>query len=240
MARTANSDSGANRPALRALDSERKPPLGVLATERLREAIVFGRLKLGEAVSEDRLAALLNVSRTPVREALTALQMQGLVVIQPQRGSYVFQPTERDVADLCEFRRMVETHALRLAYAKGTSELGCDLAEAQARMEQAELNANALLAAKADEEFHNAFFAHCGNRILVESYALVSGRIGAVRFFARGSSGSREASSAGHRAIIRAIAARDLDTAETVLSKHIMNMQLHFSEALRTRAGLQA
>lgn len=219
---------------LLSIDIERKPALAAQVTERLREAIVFGQLKLGEAVSEDRLASLLNVSRTPVREALAALQLQGLIVIQPQRGSYVFQPTEQDIAELCEFRLMIETHALRLAQDRDRSATRSALERAQSAMEHAEASGDPVAAAKADADFHNALFAGCGNQILVQSYALVSGRIGAIRYFARGSAGSRKASSSGHRAIITAFAKADLAAAEAVLTTHVMNMRVHFSEALRS------
>src|SRR6185503_16160600 len=87
---------------LGAIAARRAPALASLVEERLRDAIMYGALGLGEAISEDRLATMLGVSRTPVREALTALQLQGLVVIQPQRGSFVFEPTERDLAEICE------------------------------------------------------------------------------------------------------------------------------------------
>ncbi len=204
-----------------------------MVEERIRDAIMFGELSLGEPVSEDRLANLLNVSRTPVREALTALQLQGLIVILPQRGSYVFQPTEPDIAELCEFRLMVEAHALRLAQRRAPIATLAALETAQSAMEHAEVVGDPLAAAKADAEFHNALFAGCGNQILVQSYSLVSGRVGAIRYFARGSEGSRMASSAGHRAIIRAFAKADVQAAEAALSIHVMNMRVHFGEALR-------
>ena len=218
---------------LQAFAITRKPPLAALVTDRVRDAIVFGQLKLGEAVSEDRLATLLKVSRTPVREALASLQVQGLIIIQPQRGSFVFQPAERDIAELCEFRAMLEVHALRLALTRHRDATLADLEAAQDHMETAEAAGQVQTAARADAAFHDALFSGCGNRILVQSYALVSGRIGAVRYFARGSAGSRLASSAGHRAIIDAFARADLETAQSLLTTHILNMRVHFSEALR-------
>lgn len=218
---------------LGALDVERRPALAAIVTERLRDAIVFGQLKLGEGVSEDRLATLLNVSRTPVREALTALQLQGLIAIQPQRGSYVFQPDEQDVAELCAFRLMLEVQALQLAHRRDARAVLGSLETTQDAMERAEAIGDSLAAARADAAFHNALFTHCGNRFLVQSYALVAGRIGAVRYFARGSAGSRSASGAGHRSIIAAVAEGDLANAEAVLTEHVMNMRVHFAEAKR-------
>jgi DNA-binding GntR family transcriptional regulator len=220
----------------RALEIERKPALAAQVTERLREAIVFGQLHLGEAISEDRLATMLGVSRTPVREALGALQLQGLISILPQRGSFVFQPTEQDVAELCEFRAMVEIHALRLAHARQRAATIAGLTAAQQAIEAADVSGDITAAARSDAAFHNTLFAHCGNQILVQSYSLASGRVGAITFVARGSRSSRKASNAGHWAVIKAFEAGDLPTAEAILTEHILNMRAHFVEAMRLPA----
>ncbi|MGA1289343.1 MAG: GntR family transcriptional regulator, partial [Rubrivivax sp.] len=82
--------------------------LAVQLADRLREAIMRGDFTLGEALSELKLASAFGVSRTPVREALTTLQREGLIDIRPQSGSFVFLPSEEDVAELAEFRSMVE------------------------------------------------------------------------------------------------------------------------------------
>ena len=224
-------------PRLGALVLERKPALAALVTERIREAIMFGELSLGEAVSEDRLATMLGVSRTPVREALTALQLQGLIVIQPQRGSFVFQPTEADVEQLCEMRSLLELGALKLASARRHTATLQRLQAAEANMETAEADGDDRGAAKADAEFHEALFANCGNRFLVQSYALVSGPIGAIRYFARKAQGSRKSTAREHSIIIKAFAKSDLAAATSVLSTHIADMRTRFREAVRTVAA---
>ena len=75
---------------MRPLEQNRRPSLASIAAEKIREAIVTGEAGLGETLSEDRLAVSLGVSRTPVREALTALQLQGLINILPQREASSF------------------------------------------------------------------------------------------------------------------------------------------------------
>jgi DNA-binding GntR family transcriptional regulator len=219
---------------LGALASRRAPALASLVEERLRDAIMFGELGLGEAISEDRLATMLGVSRTPVREALTALQLQGLVVIQPQRGSFVFEPTERDLAEICEYRLFVESQAMSLAAQRAGRDTLAALRAAQAEMDAAEAAGDLAAAARADAAFHNAFLEHCGNNLLVQAYTLVSGRVGAVRFLARRSSGTKSHASKQHRAIIAALKSDDMAEAGSILSLHIMNMQVHFAEASAT------
>src|SRR3546814_16513573 len=68
---------------------------------------------LGEALSENVLAAQLGISKTPVREALLQLKLEGLVDIQPQRGSFVFTMAPEEAAELCQYRVILESAALR-------------------------------------------------------------------------------------------------------------------------------
>lgn len=216
---------------MRALVLKRRPLLATQVAEEVREAITFGELKLGEAISEERIATMLGVSRTPVREALTALQMQGLVVIQPQRGSFVFQPSVDDIAELCEYRAIIEVQAMRLSHARDRNETLEALKQAEAAQERSEKAGRNVEAARADAAFHNAFIVGCGNALLEQAYLLVSGRIGAIRFFARNSLRSRVKSNSDHRDIIRAFGRGDLGKAEQVLTDHIMRMRPHFADA---------
>jgi DNA-binding GntR family transcriptional regulator len=216
---------------LGAIAVRRAPALASLVEDRLRDAIMYGELGLGDAISEDRLATMLGVSRTPVREALTALQLQGLVVIQPQRGSFVFEPTDKDLAEICEYRLFVESQAMALAAKRASRETIAAMRAAQVEMDTAEASGDLAAAARADAAFHNAFLEHCGNRLLVQAYTLVSGRVGAIRFLARRSSGTKSHASRQHRAIIAALKAGDMAEAGGILSIHIMNMQVHFAEA---------
>ena len=85
--------------------------LAIQVGQRLREAIIDGQFALGEMIPEETLAATFGVSRTPVREALNQLQSLGLVIVRPQRGSYVFKASEADVAALCQFRCVIEPRA---------------------------------------------------------------------------------------------------------------------------------
>ncbi len=221
--------------ALGLIGNRRAPALAALVEERLRDAIMFGEFGLGEAISEDRLATLLGVSRTPVREALTALQMQGLVAIQPQRGSYVFLPADDEIDEICAYRLFVETQAMALSASRARTETIDALEAAQAAMEAAEASRDIAAAARADAAFHSSFFDWCGNRLLVQAYTLVSGRVGAIRFHARHSSGTKSYAGMQHRAIIAALSADDIDGAGAVLKVHIMNMRPHFAEAQATR-----
>jgi DNA-binding GntR family transcriptional regulator len=218
---------------MRPLDHSRRPSLAAIAAEKIREAIVTGELGLGEALSEDRLAVSLGVSRTPVREALTSLQMQGLINILPQRGSFVFHPSESDVAELCEFRVMAETRAMWLAHSRDRNRTLEQLRKAQGNMETAVQAGDDRSTAQADAAFHDAFFVNCGNQFLVQAYDLISGRISAIRSLLLHPQTIRSRSVDDHHEIIEAFGASDLVRAEAVLAAHIMKMRVGYSEARR-------
>jgi DNA-binding GntR family transcriptional regulator len=202
-------------------------------TDAIRQSIVDAEFDLGDALSESSLAARLGVSRTPVREALTTLQRQGLIVIRPQSGSFVFMPSEEDVAELCEFRRLIETAALRLAYTRRRVQALAQMREAIAAMEVAHKADDARGYARADATFHDAIVENSANRYLIESYTLASGRVSALR--TRNLSVStplRRRSNAAHRAIATAFDKGNLPEAEQLVDEHVLQMAIGF-RALR-------
>lgn len=148
---------------------------------RLRQAIAEGEFPPGSNIAEEMLAQSFGVSRTPVREALNQLQLEGLVVIRPQVGSFVFNPDADDLALLCQFRLGIEPWAAELAYRHAKEQTSAGLVAAIKRMDFAFESEDQLEFARADTAFHDVFIANCGNRYVQESYRLISGRVAALR-----------------------------------------------------------
>jgi DNA-binding GntR family transcriptional regulator len=148
---------------------------------RLRQAIVEGELKFGAAINEEMLAESFGVSRTPVREAMGHLQLQGLVTVRPQVGSFVFTPTAADISELCAFRIAIEPQAAKLAYQHDRAGTLTSMKAAMADMEEALAAKDNISYGRADTALHEALFAHCGNHYMAESYRLAAGRIAALR-----------------------------------------------------------
>jgi DNA-binding GntR family transcriptional regulator len=149
--------------------------------ERLREAIIDGEFALGAMIPEEQLATQFGVSRTPVREALNQLQLQGLVIVKPQRGSYVFAPTEADIEAICQFRCVVEPSAAELAWQHDRDGTSATLRAAIAEMEQARKARDAVRYGRADTRLHEAFFDHCGNPYMQAAYATAAVKIATLR-----------------------------------------------------------
>mgnify|MGYP000767363598 FL=1 len=89
-------------------------PLRDVVFRTLRQAILRGELKPGERLMEIRLANQLGVSRTPIREAIRMLELDGLVIMVPRKGAQVAQITEKDLNDVLEVRLGLEELAVKL------------------------------------------------------------------------------------------------------------------------------
>jgi DNA-binding GntR family transcriptional regulator len=200
----------------------------------LRRAIVDGELELGDALSEDKLATTLGVSRSPVKEAFATLVQEGLIDVRPQRGSFVFLPTREDTQNLCEFRKTIELEAVRLAMQRRRDEMLAAMHAAAADMDAACLSGDNLRSARADDHFHDASLEHCGNPYLVNAYRLVSSKVAALRSH-RSTLPTRTQASAEHLAIIAMLEAGQMTKALDALSTHILMMVKRYS--LETEPG---
>jgi DNA-binding GntR family transcriptional regulator len=161
---------------------ERAKSLTERALDMIRREIVEGRYAFGAALSEIALAEDLGISRTPVREALARLQQEGLVSVRPQRGTYVFQLTEEEFADICDCRTVLETGAFRYALMRGQGRFADALGSICARMTAARQASDTSDYLRLDTAFHECFFQFGENRYLADCYQLISGRMAALRY----------------------------------------------------------
>ncbi|MBX3601475.1 MAG: GntR family transcriptional regulator [Rubrivivax sp.] len=205
---------------------ERPQLLTELACERIREAIVSGELQLGAQVSEAQLAARLGVSKTPVREALLRLKNDGLVEIHPQRGTFVFRLTPAQVGQLCSYRAMVETAALREAFAADAAGLQREWSRCVAEMRKAERARDLRALARIDMDFHWQLFAHCRDEYLCAGYEVVRSQLVALRH--RSPIANAVAS---HQVLVDALAAGDVERAGALLREHVLENEPRYRAA---------
>ena len=205
---------------------ERPQLLTDLVADRIREAIVRGELKLGEQVSEAQLAQRMNVSKTPVREALLRLKGEGLVEIHPQRGSYVFRLGPAQVAQLCRYRAMVETAALREAMASRRDALVAAMARCVAEMGEGERTRDAQALARIDMALHWQFFEHCGDPYLRAGYEVIRSQLVALRH--RSPIPNAVAS---HQVLVDAVASGDVEHACALLREHVLENEPRYIAA---------
>ncbi|MCB1357965.1 MAG: GntR family transcriptional regulator [Maritimibacter sp.] len=210
------------------------PPesLTEVTAARIRDAIVSGELPLGSKLSEQRLADSLQVSRSPVRDALAALQTEGLVNVSPKRGTFVFAPDLRVVDELCEHRAVLETAALRKAIVSNHAELMRKLEEASAAMQKA-LDANDPHGyTTGDQKFHKAIVESCKNRSIIKSYAHTISPLKALRtHLFTIMDESTERSMGEHMGLLAACRDHQVDMAVDLLADHVG----HLVEAFRAK-----
>lgn len=203
------------------------------AAEQIRDAILSGSFRLGENISEDRLVERLGVSRTPVRDAMALLAREGLVVVRPKRGSFVFETSPEDIKAICDYRALLETQAVRVSLRVAGDPYLRELRDIITAMETALTQNDAENYGRLDTQFHGAAFVHCGNSYLRDANSLVAGRISALRANITAPYAERRAESmAEHIAMTDFLAAGDFDAFDAALDVHIRRTEDVYSRAL--------
>ena len=152
--------------SLTKLNLDNYKPLRDVVFENLRSAILEGKLKSGQRLMEVQLAEQLGVSRTPVREAIRKLELEGLVVMLPRKGAYVANISVKDLMDVLEIRASLEGLGASLAAERRTEEDIKNLEEIEEEFEQAVITQDIDMLLKKDIEFHECIFKAANNKKL--------------------------------------------------------------------------
>ena len=191
---------------------------------KLRDAILSGQLKPGQALVEERLAADLSISRTPLREALAKLEHEGLIVSIPYRGTVIVSTTLSEVMQIMQVRERMEALAIELAIlAIPDEEIERTIALVHARqplLQQGDLTAHF----ECNREVHGLAGRHCGNAVLEGLIRSFEEKARTYRLQkASEVSQINELVSSGreHLAILEMYRKRDMQGAITQMSKHL-------------------
>lgn len=157
-------------------------PLRDVVFNTLRKAILTGELKPGEHLMEIHLANQLGVSRTPIREAIRKLELEGLVIMIPRRGALVAQITEKDLKDVLEVRRALDALCAELACERITQEEKQQLKAACEEFEKATGTGDATTIAAADVKLHEIIIEATGNQRLIQMIKNLSDQMYRYRF----------------------------------------------------------
>lgn len=211
---------------------------------RIREEILQQRLRPGMKLAAEHLATMLEVSRTPVRQALERLAQEGYVTRVPARGFFVAEIQVSEVRDLYDVRRALETHALRTAFARGIADAELErVVTMHAVYQRMARDETVVSRADADQEFHLAMAGLGGNEVLVKIIGDVFQRLNFRRRYdgywywgARGTRGVEAA--AEHDRILAAITRRDRDEAVAALNTHLDRAWHNYELFLHTSAQM--
>lgn len=142
-------------------------PLRDVVFNTLRKAILRGELKQGERLMEIQLANKLGVSRTPIREAIRKLELEGLVLMIPRKGAEVAQITEKNMQDVLEVRKALEELSVQLACERITPEQVEEMKMAAEDFRKVLKSGDVTKIAEADVKFHDIIFAATNNQRLI-------------------------------------------------------------------------
>ncbi|MFA5523487.1 MAG: GntR family transcriptional regulator [Tissierellales bacterium] len=200
-------------------------PLREIVFESIREAILYGRLKPGERVMEIQLAEKLGVSRTPVREAIRKLELEGLLIMEPRKGAYVADVSLKDVVDVLEVRSSLEGLAASLAATRASEEEIELLKEKSMEFKECiEINDVQGMIAK-DTEFHETIFKAAKNKKLTSIIESLREQVQRFRvtYFTEYNMTTYLAQE--HHNVLEAIASRDPEKSKEYAQRHIVNIE---------------
>ena len=200
-------------------------PLRDVVFNTLRQAILTGELKPGERLMEIHLANKLGVSRTPIREAIHKLELEGLVTLIPRRGAEVAQITEKSMNDVLEVRRAMDVLCVELACERISPEELEELKKACDVFEQMVKTKDVKKIAKADVELHDIILQATGNYRLVSLVNNLSEQMYRYRFEYIKDFSQHEKLVEEHRIIYESLVNKDREKACEATKTHIDNQK---------------
>ncbi len=208
-------------------------PLRDVVFNTLRRAILKGELKPGERLMEIALAERLGVSRTPIREAMRKLELEGLVVMIPRRGAQVANITEKDLNDVLEVRIALENMAIMKACSRITSEELEKLDMAALEFQRMTTEGDLVRMAEADEAFHEVLYQAADNRRLNQVLNNLREQIYRYRVEYLKEEETRNLLVREHKEIMEAVRNRDVESAQEISFQHIENQRRAIMQSIQ-------
>lgn len=206
------------------------------AYQAIRRAIIDGVYPAGSRLPEEELTERIQLSRTPIRQALRQLEHEGHVEVRPRRGAWVSSWSADDIAEVYDVRAALESHGARIAAQKiGALEIR-HLEEVCVRMELLENDRQDGFLddlGELNNDFHTSLLRATGNRRLMTSLAAIVEVPLILRVYLAYDEARRTEALRQHREIVAAITRRDPDWAEAAMRVHILSARA----ALLTRAS---
>lgn len=210
-------------------------PLRDVVFNTLRQAILKGELEPGERLMEIQLAERLGVSRTPIREAIRKLELEGLVHMVPRKGAEVASISEKSLREVLEVRRSLEELAIELACQKITAEQIKELEEAEVQFADAVQKGDAMTIAESDEHYHDVIYQATDNSRLVQILNNLREQMYRYRLEYIKDADKRQILVVEHEHIIRAVKNHNIPEAKQAMREHIDNQQLTVSRNIKER-----
>ncbi|MCD8019923.1 MAG: GntR family transcriptional regulator [Clostridiales bacterium] len=208
-------------------------PLRDVVFTTLRQAIITGEFAPGERLMEISLANQMGVSRTPVREAIRKLELEGLVIMIPRKGAQVAKITEKSLNDVIEVRMVLEEFAVTLACERIDEDGKKELEEAHHHFVEAANGDDLLDIADKDEQFHDAIFKATNNDRLINIINNLREQFYRYRMEYVKDIEQHSTLVTEHEQLLHAIFNNDAVTAKQIMRTHLQNQQEAVMAAIR-------
>lgn len=200
-------------------------PLRDVVFNTLREAILKGELKPGERLMEIQLASRLGVSRTPIREAIRKLELEGLVLTIPRRGAEVARMTEKNMREVLVIRKALEVLAVEIACDVMTPPQFVELKEAAQAFERSMETKDLKKIAEADVKFHDVIYQSTGNQRLLQILNNLREQIYRYRIEYLKEESTYPSLLKEHDELIKGLKNKDKEHVKSIMSRHIENQE---------------
>lgn len=198
--------------------NKNKDALSERAYKEIMQRIITFQYKPNEVIVEADVCKDLNVSRTPLREALRRLESEGLVLKVRNQGTFVRSFTEKDIIEICDYRKLLEVYSLR----------GCVEFADDEELKSIEMNYLAELKKAGGNNFFNSDLAlhamitrYCENSRMMRTLDSFSTQIGFIRMMSSKAQDRKSKSKDEHIDIIKALQSRDLNLSSHCLELHL-------------------
>jgi DNA-binding GntR family transcriptional regulator len=193
---------------------------------KLKQAIVKGDLPPDSRLIESRMANVMGISRTPVREAIHKLEREGLLRHNPSGGFFVVGLTRSDIEETFGIRSVLESYAARLAAAHHKGEEELDPLEQKIHKYQLHLDRGDLKALlRINTEFHDLLYALSRSPRLIKMINDLQDQIYRFRQVLLKAEGNARVSNEDHKLMLKLISKRDLEGVESLVREHILRGQ---------------
>ena len=201
--------------------------------EEIQQAIYSGKLSSEERLTESKIAKKLGVSRTPVREALYRLASLGLIKMIPHRGFIISQWSLKEIEDVLDLRIVLESFAIKLAIERIQPKEIEEFKELIKQMEEAVLNKDNIRASSLNTLFHDKIITSSNNMALLEVIEPIKSKIYHFRIMSIYSEHRLEESFKEHKDILNTIIAKDIKSAQKLITEHIKKVGLTIKQKLK-------
>lgn len=210
------------RHAIDKISESENQPLYKIVYNKLREAILSGQFAPGTKLVEQAISSQMQISKTPVREAIRELAQEGLIAFKARHGITVIDFTEKDIEELVTLRAALEVLGIRLVKDDWTQEDTLALSSILDKIVAAEKAQNYSELPNLDIEFHQYIIKRTNNLRLLKAWKDIASQMNVLFRMIRHFEFSEGYTSASHRELIDAISTLDGDECEKIFRAHIL------------------